>query len=182
MIEPPTPPKEKCFGDAAGWQKANQPNSKPTPMSNDLDANILGKDLFGDTIKRTAKAPIADRFLIPPFSVLNAREGVWQERKRAWLALGIESEIGRGSSATWGISPSGTETGDNSGAAYTDGAKRLLNASPGGSPRPACDYSKRERGTGSGKPIAGTAAAGGSGVKMAMHNDPMQRKAKYDSQ
>ncbi len=39
---------------------------------------------------------LAARFLIPPFSVLNAREGWWQDRKRAWLALGIKSELGRG--------------------------------------------------------------------------------------
>jgi hypothetical protein len=39
---------------------------------------------------------LADRFGVPPFSVLNAREGVWQDRKRAWLALGIKSELGRG--------------------------------------------------------------------------------------
>jgi hypothetical protein len=39
---------------------------------------------------------LAERFGIPPFSVLNAREGWWQDRKRAWLALGIKSELGRG--------------------------------------------------------------------------------------
>jgi hypothetical protein len=39
---------------------------------------------------------LADRFGIPPFSVLNAREGWWQDRKRSWLALGIKSEVGRG--------------------------------------------------------------------------------------
>ena len=39
---------------------------------------------------------LADRFGIAPFSVLNAREGWWQNRKRAWLALGIQSELGRG--------------------------------------------------------------------------------------
>lgn len=39
---------------------------------------------------------LSEEFLIPPFSVLNAREGWWQDRKRGWLALGIESEIGRG--------------------------------------------------------------------------------------
>lgn len=39
---------------------------------------------------------LAGRFGVPPFSVLNAREGWWQERKRGWLALGIRSEIGRG--------------------------------------------------------------------------------------
>lgn len=42
------------------------------------------------------KVTLADRFGIAPFSVLNAREGWWQDRKRAWLALGIRSEIGRG--------------------------------------------------------------------------------------
>jgi hypothetical protein len=39
---------------------------------------------------------LATEFLIPPFSVLNAREGWWQDRKRAWISLGIESEVGRG--------------------------------------------------------------------------------------
>jgi hypothetical protein len=38
---------------------------------------------------------LAERFGVPPFSVLNAREGWWQDRKRAWIALGIKSEIGR---------------------------------------------------------------------------------------
>jgi hypothetical protein len=38
---------------------------------------------------------LADRFLVPPFSVLDARQGYWQARKRAWLALGLHSEEGR---------------------------------------------------------------------------------------
>ena len=38
---------------------------------------------------------LADRFLVPPFSVLDARAGYWQERKRDWLQLGIRSELGR---------------------------------------------------------------------------------------
>jgi DNA modification methylase len=37
---------------------------------------------------------LADRFLVPPFSVLDARQGYWQDRKRQWLALGIEPKIG----------------------------------------------------------------------------------------
>jgi hypothetical protein len=39
---------------------------------------------------------LAERFGIPPFSVLNAREGWWQARKKAWLGLGLQSERGRG--------------------------------------------------------------------------------------
>jgi hypothetical protein len=39
---------------------------------------------------------LVDRFGVPPFSVLDARQGYWQERKRGWLALGLRSELGRG--------------------------------------------------------------------------------------
>jgi ParB-like chromosome segregation protein Spo0J len=42
------------------------------------------------------KGNLFDRFMIPPFTVLNAREGWWQSRKKAWLAIGIKSELGRG--------------------------------------------------------------------------------------
>lgn len=43
-----------------------------------------------------ADAPsLADRFGAAPFSVLNAREGWWQQRKDAWLSIGIRSELGR---------------------------------------------------------------------------------------
>ena len=32
---------------------------------------------------------------MPPFSILDTRQGYWQDRKRAWKDLGIESEVGR---------------------------------------------------------------------------------------
>nr|DAH57937.1 MAG TPA: Putative modification methylase [Caudoviricetes sp.] len=38
---------------------------------------------------------LADQFMVPPFSTLNARDADWQDRKKAWLALGIQSELGR---------------------------------------------------------------------------------------
>jgi len=56
-------------------------------------AEDLADGLDGDAAEPRS---LADRFLIPPFSVLNAREGWWQDRKRGWLALGIKSELGRG--------------------------------------------------------------------------------------
>jgi hypothetical protein len=46
--------------------------------------------------RRAAERTLAERFIVPPFSVLDARAGYWQERKRAWIDLGIRSEIGRG--------------------------------------------------------------------------------------
>lgn len=42
---------------------------------------------------------LAETFLIPPFTVMNAREGWWQERKAEWLSIGMQSELGRGAKA-----------------------------------------------------------------------------------
>ena len=50
------------------------------------------EDLSGD---KNNISSLSERFLISPFSVLNAREGWWQNRKRGWLGLGIKSEEGR---------------------------------------------------------------------------------------
>lgn len=59
--------------------------------------NGLGDDPAGDDDE--PKVSLMDRFGIAPFSVMNARDGWWQDRKRAWLAIGIESELGRGANA-----------------------------------------------------------------------------------
>ena len=60
--------------------------------SDELDA-LNADEEFSEP--KEPKGKLSDRFLIPPFSVLNAREGWWQDRKRSWLALGIKSEEGR---------------------------------------------------------------------------------------
>ena len=104
---------------------------------------LLGNDLFGEAIEQEGRGELQKKFTIPPFSILNAREGLWQERKRAWLALGIQSEVGRD-----------TQLIPNSGDM---GSKKRYATSPGGSPRPACDYKNRERGDGAGRAIKGTA-------------------------
>jgi hypothetical protein len=51
-------------------------------------------DELGEEQNQTSKK-LSDRFLIPPFSVLDTRQGIWQDRKRWWLSLGIKSELGR---------------------------------------------------------------------------------------
>lgn len=43
----------------------------------------------------TPEGGLLERFLVPPFSVLDARQGYWRDRKAAWLRLGIQSEKGR---------------------------------------------------------------------------------------
>tara|TARA_R110000737_G_C14570701_1_gene484025 strand:- start:668 stop:1534 length:867 start_codon:yes stop_codon:yes gene_type:complete len=51
------------------------------------------KNLFGEVI---VKDPILrDRFIEPPFSVLDTKTGSWQKRKQAWISKGIASEVGR---------------------------------------------------------------------------------------
>ena len=42
-----------------------------------------------------------DKFLIPPFSVLDARAGYWQKRKKAWIARGVCGLQGRGDGKTF---------------------------------------------------------------------------------
>ena len=39
---------------------------------------------------------LQQRFVVPPFTVLDARMGYWRERKAAWIGLGIRGEKGRG--------------------------------------------------------------------------------------
>ena len=50
----------------------------------------------GETGDESKAGSLSERFGCPPFTVLNAREGWWQDRKRKWIAMGIESEKGRG--------------------------------------------------------------------------------------
>jgi len=70
-----------------------------------LIATIGTPDDEPQQAQEQARATLAERFLIPPFSVLDARQGYWQARKSAWIALGIQSELGRGENATPGGSP-----------------------------------------------------------------------------
>jgi len=53
---------------------------------------LFGHDLFGEAIKPKASGPVAERFTFPPFTILDARGGEWQDRKTAWKAIGIRSE------------------------------------------------------------------------------------------
>jgi len=94
-------------------------------FSGDELADLLQLKGSGDGAAAGGDGSLSARFMIPPFSVLNAREGWWQDRKRMWLDMGIKSELGRGGGG----------------------------ATPGGSMMPAADYSKRKRGDGRGRQV-----------------------------
>jgi hypothetical protein len=52
-------------------------------------------DLFGEPVQDKPTGALAAEFKVPPFSVLNAREGWWQRRKRAWVSLGLLGDVTR---------------------------------------------------------------------------------------
>lgn len=54
--------------------------------------------------RQEANQSLADRFMVVPFSVLDARRGWWTERKEAWLKLGLRSEAGRADELTFSVS------------------------------------------------------------------------------
>lgn len=62
------------------------------------DTPIGQETMFADLEAGAESALLTSRFVVPPFSVLDSRAGYWQSRKAQWLALGIQSEIGRGDS------------------------------------------------------------------------------------
>jgi len=53
----------------------------------------MNVDLFGNEIVKDVL--LRDKFMEPPFSVLDTKGGGWQTRKRQWKQLGIESHLGR---------------------------------------------------------------------------------------
>jgi len=50
-------------------------------------------DLFGNEIIQDEL--LRDKFIEPPFSILDTKTGTWQRRKKAWIAKGLKSEVGR---------------------------------------------------------------------------------------
>ena len=147
-----------------------------------------------------ARASLAERFIVPPFSVLDARQGYWQDRKRAWIALGIESELGRGSTASTSarsdnptyreiktrgkggtlgaIAPN--ESGENGILTRTG---KYANATPGGSPRPAATLKdgRTVRGDGKARPMALAPSATESRLKPSADQEAKRAKMRNGS-
>ena len=106
----------------------------------DIDAGLDLGDLFTDfefeviqaqaqTAEQRqieARQTLTERFVVPPFSVLDARQGYWQERKRAWLSLGIESELGRGEAYPGGSQRPAASLGADGRTVRGDGRGRAI--------------------------------------------------------
>jgi len=60
-------------------------------------------DLFGNVIVNDPL--LRDKFIEPPFSVLDTKSGNWVRRKKEWKRIGIKSEIGRDARAFGKFTP-----------------------------------------------------------------------------
>ncbi len=86
----------------AGWAELDLAgiNIDILSLGPDFDIDLLGiKDLSLGEDEQSDLGPnakMSEKFLEAPFSVLSARGGPWQDRKREWIGLGIQSELGRG--------------------------------------------------------------------------------------
>lgn len=111
------------------------PEAPPAPAPEPMKAadHDWDQDQLPVTLQPRIRIGLSDRFVVPPFTVLSARDGWWQDRKTAWIDLGIEGELGREDKPrTWyiappthlaeGIVPQGTAEGKKKGVVEgTDG-------------------------------------------------------------
>ncbi len=74
-----------------------QNGKSPPPISHNLYED---RGFFG---LRPNVGPLAQRFVMPPYSVWNTRDGAWIDRRRLWLAKGIQSEVSRENVKTYQV-------------------------------------------------------------------------------
>ncbi|HMT72402.1 MAG TPA: class I SAM-dependent methyltransferase [Saprospiraceae bacterium] len=65
-----------------------QPPFCQTDVSGSASVDLFGNPIIKDELLR-------DKFIEPPFSVLDSKSGNWNKRRNKWKALGIKSELGR---------------------------------------------------------------------------------------
>lgn len=76
-------------------------NTDVNLLGPDFDIDLLGmKDFVLDPSESSSSGEdclgnMSEKFIVPPFSTLDAKQGYWKERKQKWLAFGIQSELGR---------------------------------------------------------------------------------------
>ena len=69
--------------------------SSPLPPTDGIGGPLADDELGAPEPLPAQNGSLADKFLAPPFSVLDTRQGYWRARKQQWLSLGIKSEVGR---------------------------------------------------------------------------------------
>ena len=85
------------------WQKiASIPEEKfENYIEVQKELSTAGVLRVADNEIRHNSKSLVERFIIPPFSIIDTRQGYWQDRKRMWYSLGLQSELGRDTSLTY---------------------------------------------------------------------------------
>lgn len=60
-----------------------------------MDSALFGVDMLGHSMREAVLSPVAQRFLISPFTTFDSGDEIWQERKRAWILAGAGSSNGK---------------------------------------------------------------------------------------
>jgi DNA modification methylase len=68
--------------------ESSQPPFCQTDVSGSASVDLFGNQIIKDELLR-------DKFIEPPFSVLNSLSGSWRKRVNKWKKLGLKSELGR---------------------------------------------------------------------------------------
>ncbi len=92
-----------------------------------------GSGSGGGMTKDQARVTLAERFIVPPFTVLDTRQGYWRDRAQAWQAIGVCGEYSEETQAIAAGSP----------AAETNKVKGLLMKSDSGND-PGYYFKKQE--------------------------------------
>lgn len=74
------------FGEWDWEQLANEWDTQQL-MDWGLDIPDFGAEQGKELLKSEAAASLQERFVVPPFSILDTRQGYWQDRKRTWNTL-----------------------------------------------------------------------------------------------
>lgn len=62
------------------------------PEFDDIAFQGMLNNSGGSDEEKIIPASLKDSFIFPPFSILDSRSGIWQERKRKWISLGFNSQ------------------------------------------------------------------------------------------
>lgn len=89
-------------GELASWDFEKLEAELAELSAMEFEMERFGFDDFGsvddfehEQQQQQQSGSLVDKFIAPPFSVLDTRQGYWQQRKKMWKDMGIKSEKGR---------------------------------------------------------------------------------------
>lgn len=77
----------------------------------EIEAFLAGKSVRRSIDRDAARRTLRERFVVPPFTVLDSRQGYWLKRRRAWLDLGVKGALDTSKDPLLFASDSGRDPG-----------------------------------------------------------------------